>query len=311
MTAQLKIRDLELVVALHEEGTFTQAAKRIGVTQTAITKRLQMIERQIQARLFDRNRDGASITDSGRSFVSGAAQILHEFHRTVHDAQEAKHGERRRLRIGVSQYLPPGLIEIIHSIELPLYRDLVVEIATGVSPEMIADLQKKNVDIALVSSPTKSAAITTLCIATDPFMIVFRKGHPLAAKKAVTLTDIVGYPWVFFKRVIHPALHDLIMHRAEAEHQPVNIVHYGSHADQASTLLNNDSIIGWLNPAGVECVVNQGFMCVPLIDEQIHLETHIVSLADNQSQLISEFERKFVKRWEKRDPPEQLALPIN
>jgi DNA-binding transcriptional LysR family regulator len=310
MTAQLKIRDLELVVALHEEGTFTQAAKRIGVSQTTITKRLQSIERHVKARLFDRNRDGASITDSGRSFVSGAAEIIHAFHRTVHEAQEAKHGERRKLRIGVSQYLPPILIETIHSIELPLYRDLVVEIATGISPELIAELQKKNVDLALVSSPTKSAAITTLRIATDSFMIVFRKGHPLAAKKAVTLAEVVGYPWVFFKRVIHPALHDLIMRRVEAEHRPANIVHYGSHADQASTLLNNDSIIGWLNPAGVECVVKQGFICVPLMDEEIRLETHIVSLVDNQSPLISEFERKFVKSWEKRDQPEQLALPM-
>jgi hypothetical protein len=35
-----------------------------------------------------------------------------------------------------------------------------------------------------------------------------------------------------------------------------------------------------------------------------------VSLVDNQSPLISEFERKFVKSWEKRDQPEQLALPM-
>lgn len=53
MSAQLKIRDLEMVVALQEEGTLTRAAKRVGVTQTAITKRLQLIERHIRARLFD------------------------------------------------------------------------------------------------------------------------------------------------------------------------------------------------------------------------------------------------------------------
>ncbi len=310
MTAQLKIRDLELVVALHEEGTFTQAAKRVGVTQTAITKRLQLIERYIQARLFDRTRDGASITDSGRSVVSRGAEIIHAFHCMVHEAQEAKHGERRKLRIGVSQYLPPSLVETIHSIDLPLYRDLVVEIATGITPELITDVQRKNVDLALVSSPTKSSTITTLRIATDSFMIVFRKGHPLAAKKSVAFSDVVEYPWVFFKRTIHPALHDLILHRVEAEHRQANIVHYGSHADQASTLLNNDSIIGWLNPAGVECVVNQGFTCVPLIDEQIRLETYIVTLADNHSQMISEFERKFVKCLEMRNPPEQLSLPM-
>jgi hypothetical protein len=58
-------------------------------------------------------------------------------------------------------------------------------------------------------------------MATDSFTIVFRKGHPLAAKKAVTFAEVIEYPWVIFKRVIHPALHDLIMRRVEAEH-PLN-----------------------------------------------------------------------------------------
>ena len=310
MSAQLKIRDLEMVVALHEEGTFTQAAKRIGVTQTALSKRVQVIERKVQARLFDRTHDGAVLTEPGRSFVSGAADIIHTFHRAIHDAQEAKHGEFRKLRIGVSVYLPPNLIEIIHAIELPLYKHLVIEIASGFSPELISDLQSKNVDLALVTSPTPNPALTTLCIATHHFMIIFRKGHPLAAKRSVRLGEIAEYPWVFFKRVTHPSLHDLILHCVEAEHKQADIVHLGAHVTQAAAMLNNDSIIGWINPAGVEIAVNQGFVCVPLIDEHIHMETHLVSLADNRSQLVSEFARKFVKCWEERKLPEQLCLPM-
>lgn len=310
MSAQLKIRDLEMVVALHEEGTFTQAAKRVGVTQTALSKRVQAIERKVQARLFDRTHDGAVLTEPGRSFVSGAAEIIHAFQRTIHDAQEAKHGECRRLRIGVSVYLSPNLIEIIHAIELPLYRHLAVEIVSGFSPELISDVQNKNVDLALVTSPTPNPALTTLRIATQHFVIIFRKGHPLAAKRSVTLGEIVGYPWVFFKRVIHPFLHDLILHRVEAEHKQANIVHYGTHVSQAAAILHNDTIIGWINPAGVESAVSQGFVCVPLIDDHIHMETHLVSLAGNRSPLVSEFARKFVKFWEERSKPEQLTLPI-
>jgi DNA-binding transcriptional LysR family regulator len=309
MSAQLKIRDLEMVVALHEEGTFTQAAKRVGVSQTALTKRAQVIERRIQVRLFDRTHDGAVITESGRSFVSGAAQIIHAFHRAVHDAQEAKHGECHKLHIGVSVYLPPNLIDTIHAIELPLYKNLAIEIASGFSPELIADLQNKNVDLALVTSPTPNPALTTLCIATHHFMIIFHKGHPLAAKRSVTLGEITAYPWVFFKRMIHPFLHDLILRRVEAEHKQADIVHFGTHVTQAGAMINNDSLIEWINPAGVETAVSQGFVCVPLIDDQIRMETHLVSLADNRSQLVSEFVRKFMKCWEEQSGPKQLSLP--
>jgi len=311
MSAQLKIRDLETVVALHEEKTFTQAAKRVGVTQTALSKRVQAIERRVKLRLFDRTHDGAVLTEPGRWFIAGAGEIIYTIQRTIHDAQEARHGECQKLRIGVSMYLPPELIETIHAIELPLYKHLAIEIASGFSPELISDLQNKIVDLALVTSYAPNTVLTTLCIATHQFMIIFRKGHPLAAKRSVTLGEIAAYPWVFFKRVIHPFLHDLILHRVEAENKQADIVHFGTHVSQAAAMLNNDSIIGWINPAGVEIAVNQGFVCLPLVDEHIHMETHLVSLADNRSRLVSAFARKFVKCREERNGPEQLSLPIN
>jgi DNA-binding transcriptional LysR family regulator len=46
MLSHLKIRDLELVVALHEEGSVTQAAKRVGISEPGFSKRIQLIERQ-------------------------------------------------------------------------------------------------------------------------------------------------------------------------------------------------------------------------------------------------------------------------
>ncbi len=90
-----------------------------GVQQAA-----QLVEREVKATLFDRNYDGVTATDSGRSFV---AHILGEYsflYRAVHEAQEAKHGQRHKLCIGVSAYLPANLIELLQSIELALYRDL-------------------------------------------------------------------------------------------------------------------------------------------------------------------------------------------
>jgi DNA-binding transcriptional LysR family regulator len=90
LTSRLKIRDLELIVALHEEGTFTQAAKRVGVTEPALSKRLLLIERMVQARLFDRGHDGATITGAGRHFVEHIQESVHSFHRAVHEARERK-----------------------------------------------------------------------------------------------------------------------------------------------------------------------------------------------------------------------------
>jgi DNA-binding transcriptional LysR family regulator len=141
-------------------------------------------------------------------------------------------------------------------------------------------------------------------------MIAFREGHQLAAKKSVSLAEVAEYPWAFFNRYIHPYLHDLILQRVDAKHKQVSIVHQASQPDQVPALLTNDSLVAWVNPAGVECIAKRGFAYVPLIDEDIRLETHVACLAGNTSQMVSEFVRKFVKLTELRRPPEQLPLPI-
>lgn len=310
MPGHIKIRDLELVIAQHEEGDFSQAAKRVGISEPALSKRLQLIERHIQAKLFTRGHDGALVTPSGRSFVECAQVCIQSFYQGIHDAQKAKYGEQHKLRIGASAFLSPHLIELIHSTELRLYRNLSVEIVTEYSIEILNQLQHKQIDLALITSPPPSTLITSAQVAIDPFMIVMRSNHPLATNKIVELSDVAKYPWVFINRNVHPPLHDLILQRTEAEQGKPNIIHHISQADQVAALLTNDRLVAWLTPAGAERVVRSGFIRVPLRDEHIRLETRLVSLASNESRLVSEFVRTFMKRIEKEKPPAQLQLPI-
>jgi DNA-binding transcriptional LysR family regulator len=180
MANHIKIRDLELIVALHEEQNVTQAAKRVNISEPAFSKRLQIIERRVQTKLFIRGHDGALVTPSGRSFVASAQVCIQSFYQGIHDAQEAKHGEQHKLRIGASAFLSPHLIELIHSTELRLYRNLSVEIVTEYSIEILTQLQHKQIDLALITSPPPGALITSAPVAIDPFMIVMRPNHPLA-----------------------------------------------------------------------------------------------------------------------------------
>ncbi len=309
MAIRLKIRDLELIVALHEEGTLTRAARRVGLTEPALSKRLQLVEREVQARLFDRDHGGAAVTDPGRCFVEHAAQSLQAYHRAIHEAREAKRGERHTLRIGVSAYLPPTWIERLRAAELRLYRDVAIEIVTDYSLELLVLLQRRRIDLALVTTPPETSAVTTVRVTNNPFMIAFREGHPLAARKSVTLAEVSEYPWIFFNRSLHPYLHDLILQRTEDKHRKPDIVQHIMREEQITAFLRDDSLIAWLTAIDAECIAHQGLACIPLVDEHIRLEIHLAALADNKSSLVSEYVRTFVKRMDQQRPPEQLSLP--
>jgi DNA-binding transcriptional LysR family regulator len=310
MSGHIKIRDLELVVALHEERNLTQAARRIGISEPAFSKRLQLIERRIQTRLFVRGSGGSLATESGRAFLERARISIQSFYQAVHEAQEAKFGEKRRLRIGVSAYLAPRLIELIRTIELPLYHNLSYEILTDCSFEILSLLQHHQIDIALITSPPASATITSIAIAIQPFMIVVRPDHPLAKRSSLTFAELTGYPWILFNRTVHPPLHNLILQRAEATQHKANVIHRISQADQVPALLTDCHALAWLTPPGAERVSRIGLVRIPLVDEHIRLETHLASQANNNSRLVSEFVRTFVKRIEIERPSIQLPLQL-
>jgi len=126
MTAShVRIRDLELIVAMHEEGNMTKAAKRLGISEPALSKLLHKIESRIQTRLFERGNGGIVTTAPGRTFVEHAAESVQAFRRAIHEAHETKHNQQHRLRIGVSSFHPSHLIEILRTVELRLYRNLM------------------------------------------------------------------------------------------------------------------------------------------------------------------------------------------
>jgi DNA-binding transcriptional LysR family regulator len=311
MATKTRIDDLELVVALSEERTLSQVAKRVGMTQPAISKRLQVIQRRLQLKLFETNHTGADITEPGRSFAEYAQQSVNLFHRGIHEARQAKDAQLNRLRVGTSPFQPPHLIEMLRTMELRLYRNLTVEIESAFSCDLLRKLEQREVDVALVASPPAMPSITGALLGVRQFMIVFCERHPLAAMKTVSLDDLAAYPWVFFNRIVHPHLHDLILRQAGARQLVTNVVHHIMQAEQVPALVKGGFSVAWLTPAGAARIAHGELTARPLADEEIRLETHLVTLASNNSALVSEFVRTFMKRYQQERKPVQMVLPMD
>jgi len=152
-------------------------------------------------------------------------------------------------------------------------------------------------------------SITTVVLDAHPFMIVFDERHPLGGLESLDLADVAAYPWVFFNRMVHPHLHDQILRRAEARRLVPNVVHHIMQAEQVPALVRDGSSIAWLSPTGAGRVALGELTSRPLIDKEIRLETHLATLADNRSSLVSDFVRTFMTRYQQRCPV-QMALPM-
>jgi len=100
---------INVFMAVCEEGSFTKAAKRLGISQPAVSQNISEIEKGVGARIFERNRNSVTLTDEGQLFKEFASQILY-WYRTASEsfrsssAERLARGERPRrdLRIGIS-----------------------------------------------------------------------------------------------------------------------------------------------------------------------------------------------------------------
>ena len=308
---QTRIRDLELLLVLNEEGNMTRAATRVGISEPALSKQLRKLEKRLQLKLFERGNGGMVTTAGGQAFMTHAHDCFHAFHRAINDAHDSQFGEQQRLRIGVSSYLSSRWLEHLQSVEFRSRRRVSFELVTGFTFDMLARLQSAEIDIALVESPPGNAAISSVRVANDLFMIAMRREHALAGLRAVELRDVADFPWVFFERRVHPSLHDAILRRMQEKNLHPRIRHHVTQADQVPAILGDDSAVAWLTSAGAERVVGDRLVALPLRDPEIRLEIHLATLAANKSPVVSEYVRRFVKRVEEDRGPVQLRLPID
>lgn len=186
---------LKHVVAVARSGSFTSAAKLVGVTQSAVTRAVADLERQLGYELFHRTARGALLTESGRSFAERAGRLLD-------DERELLRGDPRItdpfdgvLRLGVSPaILEWAVLEAIVSLKAkhPHLRFQIV----GSPFEAIAPmLRNGGVDIVLGLTDAFSEWPD---FKRHPLwelrgVLFARKGHPLAADRAITREKIARY----------------------------------------------------------------------------------------------------------------------
>ena len=310
MQSTIEIRYLTAVVTLAEELNYTRAARRLRMSQSGLSRRIQDIELKLDIRLFHRERGLVELTDSGRAFVEEARlSILHD-ERAIQFAKAVNEGAESILEIGRSPDIDPALVEMLFSLHLPLYPNLKIHLHSEFSADLTHRLLNAHLDVALVTQPAVNPRLTTVKLAEAPLYAVVSEDHLMAQKESLKLKDLRASQWVVLDRRIHPTLYEQMMRTAsDAGFQPKEI-HYIMNADEAFHLLSTNGGVAFLTKASAIRIATRGWVARPLDEKTLSLDEHLAARADNPSKLVSEFVRTFVKRMKSVLQPLQLSLPI-
>lgn len=195
---RLRMRQLLLLAALGQEKHLGRAAQALGMSQPAATKLLQQAEDALGTPLFTRQSRGMEPTPSGEVLVRYARQVLVDFGFAREQLAALRSGLHGRLRLGCV----PGALPQLLAPALAAYKQRHPKVAVSVLVEtsdvMLAHLQRGEVDLVLgrITDGYDEDELQSLPLLEEPQVVVVRSGHPLLARKAPKLADMVQWPWV-------------------------------------------------------------------------------------------------------------------
>jgi DNA-binding transcriptional LysR family regulator len=308
---QNDIKLMEAAIAVAEELNFSRAARKLHITQPALTKRIAELEDRLGIPLFPRDHQMVEVNESARAFVEEARMSVLHAERAFQAARRAARGVDVVLNVGKSPYTDPFLVSTLMSIRLPLFPHLRVDLTSQFSCELVHQLLRGSLDLAIATEPPESPLMTTVKIGEAPFYIAMSERDKLAACRSLSLGDMGGRCWLLFERRLHPPLYDAIMRRAEDQGVSPSRVKHFTVPEEAFPSVADGSCVAFLVKVGALLVARHGVTVRPLNEDTLLLKTFMASRADNSSKVASELVRAFMRKLSHLAEDKQLSLPIS
>jgi DNA-binding transcriptional LysR family regulator len=198
----VELRHLGQFLALAEEQSFTRAAARLHVVQSALSVSIRSLERDLGVRLFDRNTHRVELTDAGRALVPEARRTLAAAD-AARDAVAAVHGGLRgTIRIGIMHSLSlidlAGLLTDFH-LQWPEVRLIPRSAAQGGSSELTNDVAEGRLDLAFAALPDGyPSGLSVRALASEQMLLACPPGDPLGKRRLIELHELDGKRFVDF-----------------------------------------------------------------------------------------------------------------
>src|ERR1700757_1252704 len=196
----VELRQLATFVAVAEEGSFTRAADRLNVVQSAVSAGVRKLEKELGARLFDRSTHSVKLTDAGRRLLPEGRATLAAAQAARDAVDEARGGLRGTVVLGTMQAQGMRAIDLAGVLGAFRAEHPAVQLQirhVGGSAEMAHEVREGRLDLAFVALPGDGpSGLELIPLAREPIMLAVAARHPLAASTGIELAGFRDEPLV-------------------------------------------------------------------------------------------------------------------
>jgi DNA-binding transcriptional LysR family regulator len=195
----MDLRQLEIIRAIADTGSFTAAGEKLHVSQSAISRQILLLEEELGEAVFHRIGRRIRITPAGESLLQLSRRVFQDLDETVSAISDKRESLKGTLRLvgGMTVCLyafPPLLAEVRR-----VHPHLDLKITVGSAERSIAMLRSGAGDLGLVTLPVDAADLVEMPVLHEELLLTTYPAHPLAKKRVITPSDLHGQPFILFE----------------------------------------------------------------------------------------------------------------
>jgi DNA-binding transcriptional LysR family regulator len=221
-----ELSQLRCFVAAAEELHFGRAAQRLNMTQSPLSRQIQLLERILGVTLLERTSRNVSLTPAGRVFLIEAKRIVRLAESAALSARRVAHGDAGRVAVGFTAVSGYSLIPQVVAQARASLPNIELELREMVTVEQVDALLTGLIDLAFVRPPVDRHEFETASVLNEPLLVALPSGDPRQGQSTFGLQDFDGQPLIMYARQGAGYFHDMLIRLfAEAEVAPRYIQH--------------------------------------------------------------------------------------
>ena len=199
----LEVRQMRHVITLAEHGSFARAATALGLSQSALSRSIQSVEREVGSTLFVRTSAGAEPTDGGRVFIARLRRIVdltEDLDRNIASERGLQSGH---VHVGGGPYPAQSVLADALARFVADYPRIVVRVMMRDWDELLRRLRAREIELFVAETSTfgSESDLEIEPLEPHPTFILARRGHPLAGRGPLSLADGFAYPYASLSRI--------------------------------------------------------------------------------------------------------------
>jgi len=175
---RVTLRQLEYFAALADTGHFGRAAKRVAISQPALSNQIRELEAIVGVPLVERHARGATLTRAGVELAGRATRILADGRAIEQLSERYRDHLTGRLRLGIIPSIAPFLIEPLHARLAEGFAEVALVVRETITERLLRELEGGALDAILASAPLKADALVGVSLGRDRFLLARPPGAP-------------------------------------------------------------------------------------------------------------------------------------